>query len=158
MDQVAIPHLKSLTSLKFVMRSEDGPYGGHIWRVLLREGVILQELTVDVVHEDLVKFFLSYSGLRQLHIVNFTRFDDAKDVAEMFFSLALPAHSDTLRSLKVEPVYEGHWCFSEYNAKTISECRKLSTLSVALQWENYFKVESSQPPLVSLFFSALTLV
>jgi hypothetical protein len=133
------------------MAREYDPSGTHhVWRALLAEGVSLEELAADHIHNELLEYIESYSGLQKLKLCGFAIASDDHEIAERFFCRALSVHSSTLRSLALEPSFEGIWCFGENNNTTaILDCQKLSDLSIALQWEDYDAENNQRSPMVS---------
>jgi hypothetical protein len=154
LDKVPLSHFKSLRSFTF-HKYNHRSFGQttdsrHLWKAFLSECIHLEELNVDEVNGELMDFIASFSGLQHLTLLRLSSESrEASDnTAEVFFQHVLPVHRSTLRSLTLEAVYQGKWCFSEDNASTILDCQKLGDLSIALRWENYHGENSQRSPVV----------
>jgi hypothetical protein len=150
LDKVPLSHFKSLTSFTFHKYYEKTTDSRPLWRAFLSECVRLEELSVDEVNSELMDFIASFSGLRHLALLRLSSEsrEASDDIAEVFFQHVLPVHCSTLRSLTLEAVYQGEWCFSEDNAFMILDCQKLGYLSIALRWEDYDADNSQRSPVV----------
>ena len=118
------------------------------WRTLKREGVWLEE----IVHEDVGVGFLDYleayptrsNGGTVLKSLNLTP-DPwyrgllySNPMARRFFSEqgALHKHANNMEDLRIEPVYEGDWCFDTYNVDAVSACCQLKVLGMSVLSEH----------------------
>ncbi|KAF8908161.1 hypothetical protein CPB84DRAFT_207691 [Gymnopilus junonius] len=168
LDEVILPHLASLTSLKLFEIEESfgtrvtlpaSSTSSHsssnldgIWTALAKAGIYLKEITVDFVTSSFLAYLSSYSGLRKLHIsgpYNFTNGQSSDIMAQGFFGQALRTHVSSLEDFGIMAQYEGLWCFGEHNVSAISELTNLRNLrlciiSPQLWGKKHFKKKTSQ--------------
>ena len=157
-DDITIPHLKYLTSLSLTdikdtsdstptysdgvnvdseeARAEQGRWGSslqEIWNALMKADIFLEEITVDVVVQNLIAYLASYSGLKILNLTSRV-FDKriSNDLAAQFYAKPLSNHVQSLRRLDISAAYEGLWCVGEHNLSLISQCINLKHLAVSV--------------------------
>jgi hypothetical protein len=104
--------------------------------MLKQEKIHLKRASISgPVNDTILDYLHSYSGLESLdlyHIYSDSE-EESNALSHRFFKSVLPKHVDSIRVLKIQPSYEGGWC---YNADDISlllaKCIQLRSLSVAL--------------------------
>jgi hypothetical protein len=150
-DSLTLPHLRSLIYLNLTAifappptddsESLDGPQAStisEIYAMLKQEKIHLKQAVVSgplAVNDTILDYLHSYSGLESLdlyHIYSDSE-EESNALSHRFFKSVLPKHVDSIQVLKIQPSYEGGWC---YNADDISlllaRCNQLRSLSVAL--------------------------
>jgi len=99
----------------------------------------------EIVHEDVGAAFLDYleaypTGSTVLKALNlrpdpwYRGLSYSNPMTRRFFSElgALRKHAHNLKDLRIEPVYEGDWCFDTYNVDAVSACRQLKVLGMSV--------------------------
>jgi hypothetical protein len=161
-DTVTIPYLRSLTSLELYGYPLYGDIERcRLWNNLLAEGVQLTELSSEEISDELLRYLVSYSGLKTLRLKSLNK----ADFADRFFHDVLPCHEDTLETLHLQPRFEGPWCFGRGNADSILKCQKLSVLVMSVEYNLWGEVNAETEeassdvsnPLVRFFCSSFAL-
>ncbi|KAF8152366.1 hypothetical protein B0H34DRAFT_114298 [Crassisporium funariophilum] len=170
-DQITMPHLKYLTSLTLknifdtsggsslhlaqgTQNSESNPneeerFGStqnEIWSMLAQAAIQLEEICVDQVVSNFLKYLESYSGLRKLklRIGRLGRHSD--QIASHFYESALNNHLTSLEKLDIVPRYEGLWCFGAHNQTLISKCTKIKELHMCVISPQIMSEADTQEP------------
>lgn len=139
LDNLILPHLRSLTSLtlgNYVLSDAYSRSTRKIWSTLQSEGIYVTTLETYSIDEALLQYLASYSGLEKLSLPHATGDTDelSDTLADEFYSVVLPKHANTLVNLVVRSGYEGRWCFGDNNIAAILTCKKLSGLLMSVRW------------------------
>ncbi|KAF8994424.1 hypothetical protein BDQ17DRAFT_1431081 [Cyathus striatus] len=144
-----IPHLQALESIclrhlprESYVRSETED----TWTCLQSAKIHLRQITITLPTQHFLTYLRSYSGLKSLTVEGIelgTRPMEQqpyKDLAVEFYQNmpfdfyqdALSKHVNSIESLAILPINEGHWCFGEHSIWCISALVNLRQLSVAV--------------------------
>jgi hypothetical protein len=107
-DQVTLPHLTHLTSFQCIVRNEDVSVARSVWTSFLINNVRLTDVVIEGIITEETMLYL---------VVNFIESSldvRAETLKNMFFSLVLPRHTDSLQTLKILGVSGDEWARSLY--------------------------------------------
>lgn len=159
LDDITLPHLQHLTSLDLSYMLEPrhhsslqddstespstmaagehavGSHIDHIWDVLAKSHVHLEEITLTNVTPAFLNYIERCSGLRKISLSssNFKTSEESDESAARFWDRSLPKHVTTIEKLEVDATFEGSWSLDEHNLATITQCRALKSLLVSVQ-------------------------
>ena len=126
-DDVTIPHLKHLTSLRLMGIDEWNLH--EVWSALIKADAWLEKITVNCVSPAFLAYLALYSGLRVL-TVHLDGDDDS--LTTQFYAESLAHHAQSLRELRICTCEEDSWCIGNHNLSLISQCVNLKHLSVTI--------------------------
>jgi hypothetical protein len=133
LNEVTLPHLVNLTSLKFSTSfpNPDSKYSTDtIWTALKASGIHLEELDLgyNTMAASLVDYLSTFSGLKTLrmHLIG-----SAAMVAR-FWSAAFPNHMNTLENFALYEGGDGEWCLFLSDCSLILQCRKVKYLMLSI--------------------------
>ncbi|KAF7760809.1 hypothetical protein Agabi119p4_10218 [Agaricus bisporus var. burnettii] len=104
---------------------------GEILQVLLAERIFLKCLLVDVFHHPGVfEYLASYSGIEQLALKPRHTFDCTPELVDQFFFSVLPAHSTTLKWLRLGMDWTTIWSgfLQPEHQECLKQCKALEYL------------------------------
>jgi len=146
-DSFTIPHLRSLTSLDLRNTSETLEWAyststSDTFAILKKEGILLKHVVVSDV--GIFDYLCSYSGLETLDLcsMTFESVEESNTFARTFYKCVLPQLVHSLQVLKIQPEYEGRWCFNpedDFQSVALFQCNKLRSLSVALNSTSFLR-------------------
>ena len=151
-DSSTLPHLRSLISLD--LRNLPAPSNlsddahhtstSDICAILKQEGIYLKHIVVSDVGVTVFDYLCSYSGLETLDLcsMSFSTIEESNASACTFFKFVLPQLVHSLQVLKIQPKFEGPWCFDPedvFQSAVFSQCNKLRSLSVALHSTSFIQ-------------------
>ncbi|ESK86470.1 hypothetical protein Moror_9875 [Moniliophthora roreri MCA 2997] len=126
-------HIRALKSLKL----EDCQVSPEFWDFLRDEKIFLESLHVNEVTDSLLRYMVSYSGLKQLELILCSQYvrprEEEEGVARKFFADVLRLHVETLQSLSVITEVDSAWCIQFNNLDALSRCTKLASLSITIK-------------------------
>jgi hypothetical protein len=147
-DSFTIPHHRHLISmdLSHPLAPHGDPFDqgrelasstSDIYPILNQEQIYLKEVIVSDIDDVIFDYICSYSGLETLDLCSFdfNTAEESNAFARKFYKVVLPMLSDSIQVLKIQPMYEGGWCYNPEDisqAVALSQCNKLRSLSVAL--------------------------
>jgi hypothetical protein len=139
-------HLRSLESFRLYHhmatsnRSREPLYDiTAIWRSFRDSGVTLRHLDVDYVDGALLDYLSSARSLKSLRIaVSYPRGGEfPADIAYRFFTLVLPRHAQSLKTLSILVPTTSEWCVHTHYLSSLMRCEKLETMSLSIAlWRN----------------------
>ena len=149
-DSSTLPHLRSLISLDLrnLLAPSNLTDDAHrsstsdICAILKQEGIYLKHIVVSDV--GVFDYLCSYSGLETLDLcsMSFSTIEESNASACTFFKFVLPQLVHSLQVLKIQPQFEGPWCFDPedvFQSVVFSQCNKLRSLSVALHSTSFIQ-------------------
>jgi hypothetical protein len=139
-----LPHIGSLSSLN--LHSHPLRYGvlerpsgysttSEIYAKLKMEKIHLKRVVSGEANDAILDYLGSYSGLEalELGLFYFGAKEESDALSDRFYKSVLPKHFDTIRELKIQPSYEGGWCYdADFVSVLLAQCKKLRSLSVTL--------------------------
>ena len=99
------------------------------------EKIYLKQLVINTMPNDAILDYLgSFSGLEKLELSYFPSgsADESGALARRFYRSVLPKHVKSIQVLKIQPCYEGCWCYNPEHVSILSQCSKLRSLSVCV--------------------------
>jgi hypothetical protein len=159
LDDITLPHLQHLKSLDLSHMLEPrhhsflqedstespstiaageyavGSHIDHIWDVLAKSHIHLEEITLTNVTPAFLDYIERYSGLRKISLSNFAfkTGEQSDESAARFWDRSLPKHCTTIEKLEVDAPFEGKWSLDEQSLATITQCQALKLLLVSVQ-------------------------
>ncbi|KAF8881669.1 hypothetical protein CPB84DRAFT_1791526 [Gymnopilus junonius] len=145
LDEITSPHLIHLTSLDLsniqepALENSFGSTVSEIWIELARLKIHLEEISVSAIPISFLDYLKHYPGLKllALKVPAFNSREQSEQYASLFFrDGTLDQHVETLEDLTIDASFEDYWCFGEHNISSISSCRRLKHLSMAISTED----------------------
>ena len=149
-DSHTIPHLRSLVCLDLSHLYEPSPTDDSdqtrgcvstitdIYATLNLEKIHPKHIVVNgIVNDIILDYLYSHSGLVALELCSiFSRsVGESKGLSHRFYMSVLARHVDSLQVLKINPRYEGGWCYNVDDvsqAVVLAQCNKLRSLSMSV--------------------------
>jgi len=106
-----------------------------IFATLTVEKIHLRHIIIDDLNYAVLSYLESYSSiLERLEMIRIycMSAEESDALAEHFYSSVLPKHAKTIQVLKIQPTFEGEWCYSPQVAAALSQCQRLASLTIVL--------------------------
>ncbi|KAG7098982.1 hypothetical protein E1B28_000868 [Marasmius oreades] len=131
-DPDLLAHIRTLSSLELCGHFADYP---GVWKVFLRENIILRNISCHSVKDELMSYLDSFSGLEKLS-APYNGLSDDNQRVDIFYRRTLHNHRESLQEVHVGSVYEGPWTIGLQNVDIFDGFEKLVFVSVSLKWED----------------------
>lgn len=152
LDNITLPHLKSLKSLRLTNIVDPSALSGndakrqkqvgasteHLWATMVHEGIWLDDIVCENVSPPFLDYLSAYSGLKSLNLVP-DKWDKGSVYSDTqagrFFANTGPLvqHRGTLEELVVRPKNEGRWCFDmKAPPESLAACPRLKKLGLGV--------------------------
>lgn len=131
LDEVTVPHMRSLKSLKSNFYGALRPPPAQADSIPFRDAHGLQNLELDRIDGG-QNHLIPPSGLRCLSLAWLHSQHDDDRLSDQFFSMVLPGHAESLESLSILPQDAGVWCYNEKMMSGIQRCTKLRELAISI--------------------------
>ncbi|KAK7047488.1 hypothetical protein VNI00_006719 [Paramarasmius palmivorus] len=133
-------HFRSLKSITITTRDEPSPEP--------------QKVVVNGVTEDLLRYLSSYSGLQELEL-SFqehpeTDTENSEQWSQMLYDMAIPRHSESLKTLSLPKTDETHWCVGVDNVAHLGQCPNMISVHLMLNNDDLGEPNSEEDILTKL--------
>jgi hypothetical protein len=103
-DQATLPHLTHLTSFGFQVLEGNLHIAQSVWTSLLVHNIKLSDVEIgEIITEETMLYLSSFSGLKRLVVdaVEASSNETMKHLENILFTVVLPKHVDSLRTLEI---------------------------------------------------------
>ena len=126
LDDPILSHLRCLTSLNLSSAGSTV-----VFEMLAQEKIFLSHIVVGDIDDRVLHYLESCRNpIKQLEMTRIT----SDRHAGCFIDRVLPKVVDSIQVLKINPIYEGGWCYScdGQLSSILSQCKELRKLAIAL--------------------------
>jgi hypothetical protein len=111
-DEVVLPHLMHLASFQFLLLDEDFAIAQSVWTSFFVNNVKLSDVDFEgSITEETMLYLSSFSGLKRLTAgyINAPTEMAMEDLKNMFFTVVLPRHVNSLQTLDIVGGGDDRW-------------------------------------------------
>ncbi|KAK0439510.1 uncharacterized protein EV420DRAFT_1583609 [Desarmillaria tabescens] len=130
-----IPHFWNLSELVVPFGFNDVP--DEFWNALLDANVYLRHVISyhSRPSDSFLDYLGAYHGLKVLHLFVQAQYVWDKTRPRFFCRRIIPAHSSSLTSVLVQPIYAGSWCFDVPMLRALLLCPNLVHIGISVDMQ-----------------------